>query len=1391
MSKKNIIIQTIFQNGDAPVSFYNSYEAEWRKANESNYYSSLNFAFSPENLESSPIDLFLDFDYKPQSVDLEGVFVFGDIGVGVKSDTQLYLDLEFQRIFTNLDEQRQIQIQNQAPGLGVGEKFLIKSAGDIIIPNKFKNISKTWEYSNIAYDGTDNIINKGSSIDTEIIGQIGAYGAGALVGGFILAPTPDDVITWPTVALVYIVSEVAGGLSGDASKGVYSNYIKAPFNNATDTVAKANSYAEDYFKYDYGQRFKWNDPFVIDLNNDGKIELIGLQNSRVYFDGNNDGNLNNIAWFGTTEGLLVLDKNSDNLITDFSEVVSEGFADNIKSTMDALKFLDTNNDGILNNLDDQFNQLQIWVDSNSNGITDSGELNSISYHNIKQINISTADTTGLVDLNGNIIRAKTTVVLDDGNDTELIAQAIDFLADSELYTKDNVDGEVSYYTSQGDSSSLAVKDGNEDSTVNVSQVDAFISGDSNDTVTVNSNESIVINAAGGNDNIISGAGNDFIHGSEGDDTIDGNDGLDLVYYQGLNDDYTISQNGNIWTVTDNITNDGHDNGTDTLTGIERIRFDDQVIHTDGTNNNPIVVGGEMTVRGNAELSITSRELLNTATDIDGDYLSVISIGNIEHGSASIDKDGNVVFTPEDGYTGKASFDYTVEDGHGGVATGTAEINILPDLPTDELFEDQWYLKAINAISVWDDYTGEGVKIGIVDDGITEHTDLDVDVVNDVVKMDYVDQTSESFLGDEGIHGTFLAGLIAARRDDAGANDGIVGVAHGSDLTAYIAYGDKAFRMRDDSNNLYDMDVATNSWMYNPGSGPTVYSGQEFGHVTEELEDAVQNGRDGKGTVVVASAGNARGAGENTNYFELMNSRYAITVGAADSLGKFLPFSTPGANVHVVAPGSDITSTDIENGGGYSNDPDGNTALGSDYFNGQGTSFSTPIVAGVVALILEANPDLGWRDVKEILAYSAVNSDAGHAGWRANAADNWNGGGLHYSHDYGFGMVDALAAVRLAETWGKDAATSANEIVVDGENTISQTVPNNEEGIYSQIEITSGVRIDQIEVELDMLDTDLRDLQVTLISPDGTQSILMDNASLQGNGVVKWTLSSGHFIGELGVGMWTLHIVDKDSGDKAVLNSWKLHLYGDEITNDDVYIYTNEYGRFISEAYETRGVLEDSEGTDTINAAAVTTDTKIDLREGETSLIAGRELNVANGTVIENVYTGDGDDKITGNSANNALHGGRGDDVLAGGAGADVLDGGRGDDIADYTGITRDEHDKKSYELKQRQQQINKQLANFDGADEEFTTSLKLLLDLTQNAGLLFRSSNLEQKRKLINLVFQNLSLTGGKVEHALKKPYELFLDKAKCSRWLGYQDSNLGCRYQKPMPYRLAIPQHF
>ena len=98
-----------------------------------------------------------------------------------------------------------------------------------------------------------------------------------------------------------------------------------------------------------------------------------------------------------------------------------------------------------------------------------------------------------------------------------------------------------------------------------------------------------------------------------------------------------------------------------------------------------------------------------------------------------------------------------------------------------------------------------------------------------------------------------------------------------------------------------------------------------------------------------------------------------------------------------------------------------------------------MVTGVVSLMYDANAGLGWRDVQSILASSArhVGSDVGggiagseHYAWDFNAAGTWNGGGQHFSNDYGYGLVDALAAVRLAETWllggATTAATTANE-----------------------------------------------------------------------------------------------------------------------------------------------------------------------------------------------------------------------------------------------------------------------------------------------------------------------------------------------------------------------------
>ena len=132
----------------------------------------------------------------------------------------------------------------------------------------------------------------------------------------------------------------------------------------------------------------------------------------------------------------------------------------------------------------------------------------------------------------------------------------------------------------------------------------------------------------------------------------------------------------------------------------------------------------------------------------------------------------------------------------------------------------------------------------------------------------------------------------------------------------------------------------------------------------------------------------------------------------------------------------------------------------------------------------------------------------------------------------------------------------------------------------------------------------------------------------------------------------------------MLNSWNLRLYGDAASADDTYVYTNEFATIGADA--ARRTLSDAGGVDTINGAALTGATVIDLAAG-TATIAGRAVTFAAGTVIENAIGGDGADELTGGTGINHLSGGRGSDVLRGGAGADVLDGGAGIDLASYYG----------------------------------------------------------------------------------------------------------------------------
>ncbi|MDA1357592.1 MAG: proprotein convertase P-domain-containing protein [Proteobacteria bacterium] len=256
---------------------------------------------------------------------------------------------------------------------------------------------------------------------------------------------------------------------------------------------------------------------------------------------------------------------------------------------------------------------------------------------------------------------------------------------------------------------------------------------------------------------------------------------------------------------------------------------------------------------------------------------------------------------------------------------------------------------------------------------------------------------------------------------------------------------------------------------------------------------------------------------------------------------------------------------------------------------------------------------------------------------------------------------------MAETWDL-TSTQANLASISASSAPSLVILDNAT-ITDTITFSSGIRIDHIEVDLDLTHTWLGDIIITLTSPDETTSVLVNRPGVSGVSLwgasqddIDFTLTSTHHWGEVGAETWTLAVTDLVGGDSGVLNNWTLRLLGDSLTTDDTYVYTDEFGAFTGAGDDACRVLSNSEGIDTLNAAAVTSDSIIDLNPGANGTLAGNSLVIASGTVIENVYAGDGNDLLTGNSADNSLHGGRGDDVLSGGDGSDYLVGGSGDDI---------------------------------------------------------------------------------------------------------------------------------
>ena len=451
---------------------------------------------------------------------------------------------------------------------------------------------------------------------------------------------------------------------------------------------------------------------------------------------------------------------------------------------------------------------------------------------------------------------------------------------------------------------------------------------------------------------------------------------------------------------------------------------------------------------------------------------------------------------------------------------------------DPLYGCQWHLKAteqngatlgedINVESVWDTYKGNGIHIAVVDDGMHfAHDDLKENV-DTALNHDYTPETPSIYARNDN-HGTAVSGLIAARDN----NLGVRGVAPRATIYGYnLLDNDTDINEADAmTRNRVKTAVSSNSW------GATNNRVALLGPARTwdmEIETGVNEGFNGKGIVYVFAAGNGAPIGDNSNYDGYVNYHAVTAVCAVSDRGIRSSYSEQGANLWVCAPSND-------RGGGQGIVTTDNIHRYRDNFGG--TSASAPIVSGVVALVRQANPELSWRDVKLVLAASARRNDPGDSGWQDGAVQYGVASERYtFNHVYGFGVVDAQAAVDLAQDWknvppmktAESTTLSVNQIIPDNSTT----------GITRSLQIASDIDfIEFVEINVDFDHDRFIDLDMRLISPSSAVSELIvykeDGSSSSATG--SWRFGSARHLGEDPSGIWQLAVADRLASNEGTL-----------------------------------------------------------------------------------------------------------------------------------------------------------------------------------------------------------------------------------------------------------------
>ena len=494
------------------------------------------------------------------------------------------------------------------------------------------------------------------------------------------------------------------------------------------------------------------------------------------------------------------------------------------------------------------------------------------------------------------------------------------------------------------------------------------------------------------------------------------------------------------------------------------------------------------------------------------------------------------------------------------------------------------------------YIGRGIRIAVSDSGVeTSHPDLNSNQLsgehrsyNGAPSTWHGSQPTP--IGSDS-HGTAVTGLINAV---SGNGIGSMGVAPGAKFAGFYFIG----RFQDTSSSyearvldqiIGDFDIFNYSYGY---------AGCFFVPASAETFAAYKKGvttlRDGKGAIYIKAAGNDYKSSNSTCYQndtstfygnantnEDQNHPYLVVTAASNASGEASSYSSPGSNVWVTSAGGEfgdnapaMITTDLQGcSKGFSVSGSWTSAFnrGQHTLNSlcnytsamNGTSSAAPTLAGIVALMLEANPDLTWRDVKHILATTSNPIQYSTASYGHPAGANLSGhsydfsyvvnaAGMKFSNTFGFGRVDAEKAVAAAKDY-TFPLKSYKETETNGDwdyrsNFINQAIPDRAAaGTSHALNVTHNLKVEAVQIRVEIDHPFVSDLGVELTSPSGTVSkILRINSNIKDRGLFGFTLLSNAFYGENSKGTWTIRVLDAKSGNTGRLVSWELKVNGGQL-----------------------------------------------------------------------------------------------------------------------------------------------------------------------------------------------------------------------------------------------------